>query len=441
MNKPAHPSSEKKRKRRWRLQLSLRTMSIAFLLFALTSGYLARPSTAYLHDRSVAKRVEALGGSCDWIEPAPSFGPTADGLLTKLHVKPFIDRTLGQVHARLIRVKVSGSDVSIDLVTDLSRCEELKDLVLTNAGLTNEMVALIASNKSLESLNIKHNAHVTDEAAAALSDISILALTGTEISHAAHKKLVEGRSIDASLDDFEFLDSMGERGMDAVDAFYAVTGGPLAARASEELSVYRGKVGGTLNLRRAELEPRSADELMRWWSEAYTLSGSMGGGIAPDRECLFSHLEIDASQLTESRFQILRGGAKPELLVVHLDDLGDDVILRIVQLLPKTLRLIGTLEHDACNQLISALKSSPWPETLELPHAELSNETVQELRKIESVLRLRVPSARLSEQDVRAWKDNRYFPMKSLELPGRLSSLKNELIRKRIALTISFPAD
>lgn len=436
MKEPAHTTFEKKRRKRWRFQLSLRTASIVFLLFALLSGYLARPSTAYLNDRSVAKRVEALGGSCAWIEPAPSFGATADRLLTSLRLKPLVDRTLGKVYARLIRVKLAGSDVSSDLVKDLSECEKLRDLVLDNAGLTNEMVALIASNESLESLNINHNASVTDEAARTLSDISILALTGTKISHAAHKRLVEGRAEDVALDDFEFLDSMVERGIDAVDAMVAITGGPLASRAHGELSAYRGRgqAGKTLNLREAE-SGGNTDELMRWWSEAYT----SGNGIAADRKCLFAQLEIDASQLTDSRFEILRSGAKPELLIVHLDDFADGVIRRIVQLQPKTLRLIGALEKDDCGQLISALHSSPWPETVELPHAEIPNEAVEELRKIESVLRLKVPAAKLSEGEVTAWKDSRYFPMKNLELPGKLSPLKNELIRKRIALTINFP--
>ena len=177
---PQSKSGSTKR-RRW-LQVSLRTICLGFLLVALLSVYLGRPSVGYYHDRKVADRIEALGGTCEWMAFPPSFGSAPDRLLTRMGVKAVIDRTLGIVHARLVRVEVRSGQVSMEDVELLSTCEELRDLVLINVGLTNEMVAVIGLSDSIESLDIRRNSSVTDAAVDGLSGIPALVRRSQETS-------------------------------------------------------------------------------------------------------------------------------------------------------------------------------------------------------------------------------------------------------------------
>ena len=265
-------------------------------------------------------------------------------------------------------------------------------------------------------------------------------------SYAAHKKLAE-RKIARMTSESGLLNgrALGELYAYSNDVAIALLKSPEAPDGIDAVLVrldgvqHKASSWGPLMLRRAERLGYSIDELMAWWSEDHVINGVLGAGTVGDKECLtFPRLEIDASQLTAARYQVLKSGAKPDCLVVYVDVADIETMQRITQLSARTLALCGELDQEACGHLITSLHATPSTETLVIRDAEISNENAQRLQAIESLKHLAIPGANISEQEVRAWKDDRYFPLESLVLPEALAATKDELLDKRIALQIEF---
>ncbi len=137
-----------------RFQFSLRTMGIVALLVALASVYLTEPLSNYQRERSVAKQIEALGGTCHWVNPTPNdVSPILKSTIGRI---AFLQRRLEQLQQRLSRIELRNETVSPELVTQLSKCECLKRLTLDNVDLTNAMVRVLASTDSLVTLDIRN---------------------------------------------------------------------------------------------------------------------------------------------------------------------------------------------------------------------------------------------------------------------------------------------
>lgn len=438
-----------KSRRRW-LQLSLRTIFIAFLLVAFLSAYFGRSTVGYYHDRKVADRIEALGGTCEWMEFSPSFGSTADNVLVSLGAKPLIDRTLGRVNDRLVAISLAGRNVAIEDVELLVACEKLKSLSLTNVGLSNELVASIALIEPLESLDVSGNLAITDASFDSLSGIPNLDLTGTSVSYAAHKKLTKRRNPNPLQGGLN-LSPLKRRAMRELDKYanaYSIAMLQMpepSNRLDEALHLLAPSIAMNeapwepIVLRDAEHYGYSTDELMRWWSESFIYAGTQGPGLVGDKHCLaHSELVVDASQLTSARQQILKHGARPGRLVVYLDVVDRETIRRVVQLSANTLVLCGQLDAQACSQLVTSLPDSPMTERLVFLDAEISNETAQDLMKIESLRHVALPCASISREAIQTWNDDRYFPLETLVLPETLWANKSDLIAKRIALKVEF---
>jgi len=145
------------RKRR-RLQFSLRTLLVFFVVAALLFGYLASLWQAHQKKVALVRAVEARGGGVDVEAVGPDWVRRIGGYHKYgIHWNPRIG-----IFDRIEGVRFRHGDVTDDFLPRLAGFPHLKSLNLNRTAITNEGMGHVARLASLEELNLSYTA-ITDD--------------------------------------------------------------------------------------------------------------------------------------------------------------------------------------------------------------------------------------------------------------------------------------